>query len=199
MPASPHESIDSAGVAHELLEALGQQLAAVGSSFDLVVIGGSALLARGLIERATRDVDVVALGSPEGLRSAVALPPQLVAAAERVARDFDVPDDWLNSGPADLLMFGLPAGFESRWETRTYGDALIVRWASRFDQIHFKLYAAVDQAGKHLRDLEALRPTSDELIAAARWSREHDPSDGFLSALIEALKYFGVEDADLGS
>jgi hypothetical protein len=198
MPTRPDESVPTADAAHELLEALGEQLLAAGANFDLVVIGGSALLARGLVDRATRDVDVVALASPEGLRSAVALPPELVAAAERVARDFEVPNDWLNSGPAKLLRFGLPSGFEDRWETRTYGNALRVRWASRFDQIHFKLYAAVDRTGKHLRDLEALRPTSDELIAAARWSRQHDPSEGFLSALIEALKYFGVEDADLG-
>src|ERR1700733_1142284 len=116
------QEIHSADDAHELLEALAQQLSVAGSSFDLVVIGGSALLARGLVDRATRDVDVVALASPDGLRSAVALPSELLAAVERVARDFEVPTDWLNNGPADLLLFGLPSGFESRWETRTYGE-----------------------------------------------------------------------------
>jgi hypothetical protein len=190
--------IRSADVADELLSALGQQLADAGSTFDLAVIGGTALLACGLVERATRDVDVVAIVSPTGLRSAAVLPPELVEGVERVARDFEVPNDRLNSGPADLSRFGLPTGFESRWQTRSYGAALSVRWASRFDQIHFKLYAAVDQAGKHLRDLEALGPTADELVTAARWSRGHDPSEGFLTALVEALKYFGVEDADLG-
>lgn len=192
------DHIQSAEAAHSLLEALGQQLLASGSRFDLVVIGGSALLARGLVDRATRDVDVVALAAEDGVRSAVDLPQELLAAVEVVARDFEVPNDWLNNGPAELLRFGLPAGLESRWETQTYGPALRVRWASRFDQIHFKLYAAVDQAGKHLGDLEALHPNRDELIAAARWSREHDPSEGFLNALSEALKYFGVEDANLG-
>jgi hypothetical protein len=127
------------------------------------------------------------------------LPPELVTAAQRVARDFQVPANWLNSGPAELLKFGLPDGFEDRWETQRYGGGLTVRWASRFDQIHFKLYAAVDQAGKHLQDLEALEPTRNELIAAARWSREHDPSEGFLAVLTEALKYFGIDDAELGS
>lgn len=193
------ETIGSADAAHELLRALGEQLGVGASNFDLVVIGGSALLARGLLQRATRDVDVVALASPDGLQSATTLPPELVAAVRQVARDLEVPEDWLNSGPADMLQFGLPLGFERRWETQSYGEALRVRWASRFDQIHFKLYAAVDQAGKHLRDLEALQPTRDELVAAARWSRQHDPSEGFLSVLIEALTYFGVEDADLGT
>ena len=46
---------------HELLAAVGQQLAAGGTYAELVVIGGSALLAIGLISRPTRDVDVVAL------------------------------------------------------------------------------------------------------------------------------------------
>ncbi len=106
--------IQSADAAHELLEALGQQLTRAGSSFDLVVIGGSALLARGLVERATRDVDVVAIASPNGLQSAVALPKELTAAVERVARDFEIPNDWLNSEPAELLRFGLPNGCPRR-------------------------------------------------------------------------------------
>jgi hypothetical protein len=169
-----------------------------GTHYDLVVIGGSALLARGLVGRATQDVDVVALATPDGLISAVDLPSDLLAATATVARDFEVSTRWLNSEPAELLRFGLPDGFQDRWETRQYGPGLTVRWASRFDQIHFKLYAAVDQAGKHLRDLQALRPTRDELVAAARWSRGHDPSDGFLTMLTEALTYFGVDDAELG-
>lgn len=189
--------IENAAAVHELLTALEQQLAAAGLTYDLVVVGGSALLALDLIQRATKDVDVVALSEAGGLASAVNLPPGLLAARDRVARDFGVPEQWLNSGPAALLRLGLPRGFEQRWETLVYGPGLVVRWASRVDQIHLKLYAAVDQAGKHLSDLEALVPRPAELIAAASWAREHDPSDGFLSALREALAYFGIQDADL--
>jgi hypothetical protein len=61
-----------------------------------------------------------------------------------------------------------------------------------------KLYAMVDQgAGKHEADLRALVPTSDELLAAARWSRTHDPSEGFRGQLLDALAYLGVEDVRL--
>jgi Nucleotidyltransferase of unknown function (DUF6036) len=189
--------IPSSDVAHELLAALEQQLGAAGESYDLVVVGGSALLALDLVSRATQDVDVVALAEDGGLVSAVDLPSGLIAARNRVARDLAVPEDWLNSGPAAILRFGLPSGFEQRWEVRAYGPGLTVRWASRIDQIHLKLYASVDRGGKHVRDLEALSPTRDELIAAARWARGHDPSEEFLEILQEALAYFGVTDARL--
>lgn len=44
--------------ADRLLPALGEHLAAAGESYELVVIGGSGLLALGAITRATTDVDV---------------------------------------------------------------------------------------------------------------------------------------------
>jgi hypothetical protein len=65
----------------------------------------------------------------------------------------------------------------------------------RYDQIHFKLYAAVDQgAGKHLDDLLALKPTSDELENAARWTMTHDVSEGFKQNLKSLLNYLGFKD-----
>ena len=179
------------------MHALDTRLAAEPAVVDLVIVGGSALLATGLGHRATNDVDVVALVGEDGLQTAEQLPETLQRAAALVARDLDLPPDWLNSGPAELLRWGLPAGVEDRWRTESFGDHLTVRWISRLDQIHLKLYAAVDRGGKHVRDLEALAPTSDELVAAARWARTHDPSEGFLEVLIEALNYFGVTDADL--
>jgi len=184
--------------ADELLGALGEQLEAAVQPFDLVVIGGSALLALGLVERTTRDVDVLAIASPEGLVPADPLPSALAQARDRVAQDFGLPTDWLNPGATELLRLGLPDGFLSRVETRRYGPALTIRYAGRFDQIHFKLYAMVDQgAGRHEADLRALDPTADELVAAARWTRTHDPSEGFRQELVAVLAHLGVTDADL--
>jgi hypothetical protein len=184
--------------ADELLVALGEQLATASEHFDLVIIGGSALLALGLVQRATRDVDVLALETNEGLIPADPLPATLAQARDRVAQDFGLPADWLNPGPTDLLRWGLPDGFLSRVETRSYGTALTVRYAGRLDQVHFKLYAMVDQgAGRHEADLRALDPTADELLAAARWTRTHDPSEGFRQELVAVLGHLGVTDADL--
>lgn len=190
--------IASKGTADRLLSALGEQLAAANERYELVVIGGSGLLALGLIERSTRDVDLLALRAGDELDSARPLPTALEAAGNRVARDFSLPADWLNPGPTALLEFGLPEGFIDRLERRDYGDSLTVYFASRYDQIHFKLYALVDQGpGKHETDLRALSPTEAELLAAARWSRRHDPSEGYEQVLREILVHMGVRDVDL--
>jgi hypothetical protein len=185
---------------HELLAALGEQLAARDARVDLVVIGGSALLALGLTSRATRDVDVVGLLAAGSVVDPRPLPKPLLEGVARVARDFALPSDWLNAAPASLLDIGLPEGLVERLERRDYGPSLSVHFASRIDQIHFKLYAMVDQgAGKHEADLRALQPTADELLRAARWTRTHDPSLGFRQELVAVLAHFGVEDAALNA
>lgn len=193
-------NISNAERADKLLAALGEQLGRAGESFAVVVVGGSGLLALGLIDRPTRDVDVVALHTSGGLVKADPLPAPLAAARDRVGRDFGLPADWLNAGPADLMDLGLPEGFLDRVLTRRYGEGLTVHFASRLDQIHLKLYAVVDQGpGRHEQDLRALAPTPDELVRAGRWCRTHDPSEGFRGELERALAHFSVSDADLGA
>jgi hypothetical protein len=183
-----------------LFGALADQLQALGSQIEIVVIGGSALTALSLVKRATRDVDLLAIAVNGELRPAKPLPEELLAARAAVAADFGLASTWLNAGPTDLLKWGLPAGFMSRLVTRSYGRALVVHFAGRFDQIHFKLFAMVDLGGgRHEADLRALNPTPDELIAAARWSMTQDPSPGYRSVLEDALHVLGVDDAGLGA
>ena len=183
--------------AERLLAALGEQLTAAGERYEIVVIGGSGLLVLGEIERSTRDVDLVALRTGQELAAAKPLPDSLQRAADLVARDFGLDRGWLNGGPTSLLDFGLPDRFLERLDSRSYGEALTVHYASRYDQIHFKLYAMVDAGGpgKHEQDLQALAPSEEELLAAAQWSLTHDPSDGYRETLVKALQYLGVSDA----
>jgi len=125
------------------------------------------------------------------------MPEALRIAVEDVARTYGLARDWVNLGPESLLDLGLPDGFAGRLERHDYGG--LVTWlAGRFDMVCFKLYAAVDQGSRsrHLQDLRELQPDRDELFAAARWTRTHDPSPGFRSVLVDALRQFGVEDAD---
>jgi len=176
---------------------LGEILAGSGErSIALVICGGSALIAERLVSRTTQDVDIVALHDPvRGLVQAEPLPPYLLTAAGRVAIELGLPPGWLNTGPSDLFRSGLPQGFETRMVLREFGPALKAFFASRYDQIHFKVCAAVDQGpGRHLNDLLALNPTADELLAAARWSRTYDDSEPFRLVLVDMLQKLGHEE-----
>ena len=185
----------------KILSALGEQLEdLVNEPVEILVCGGSALNVLGVVQRATEDVDVLAYvkrnkAGEVFLVKAEPLTDELAAAAKKVARDFNLPEKWLNPGPASAVDFGLPNGLMERVITRKYGRKLIVHYLGRYDQIHFKLYAAVDLgAGKHLDDLLALKPTSDELENAARWTMTHDVSEGFKQNLKSLLNYLGFKD-----
>lgn len=181
------------------LELLGQRLAASAHELvGLVVCGGSGLILTGLVARqATKDVDVVALLAEGGrLSSPDPLPNVLLREARVVARDLDLPDDWLNNGPSrdpgGLFQLGLPEGFETRLSRKDYGQCLSVYFAGRIDQICFKVYAAVDQgAGRHVEDLMDMRPTEEEMRKAAKWAMTHDPSEGFRNVLVSMLEKLG--------
>jgi hypothetical protein len=191
-------SID-ARLADTLLSALAEQLGAQDEPYELLVVGGSALIALGLVSRTTVDVDVVGVRGDAGFVPADPLPEPLRLARDRVARDFSIDPEWLNTRAADVVRFGLPEGLEERIVTRWYPPSLTIHFASRHDLVHFKLHALVDRGpgGKHEDDLRALEPARDELILAARWAMTHDPSAGFRQELEHVLRYLGVEDADL--
>jgi hypothetical protein len=184
-----------------ILKALGEQLEILTPEpVEILVCGGSALNVLGFIRRATKDVDVMAYvhRNKEGkvsLIKADPLRPELMEASRRVARDFNLPENWLNAGPASTGDFGLPEGLMERVITRAFGKKLVIHFLGRYDQIHFKLYAAADQGpGKHLDDLLALQPTVEELEKAARWSMTHDVSEGYKQTLQGLLIHLGYED-----
>ena len=183
----------------EALRSLGAVLQQRRTPYNLLVVGGGGLLLLRLIDRPTGDLDVVGLADNGNYVKVEVLPRPLAEAALQVAQALDLPDDWLNTGPASLMDFGLPAGWEERIEVRQYGG-LEVHIPSRFDQVCFKLYAAVDRGpdDKHFKDLQLLEPSPEELRTAARWTVTHDPSEGFRKELIGCLSALGVEmnDAD---
>lgn len=185
----------------KILMALSEQLEAEGvMRLELVVCGGIALNMLGYIQRTTKDIDVIAFvdKNKDGLTfltKADPLKPSLLTAARKVQRDFNLPDNWLNAGPASVMDFGLPEGLMDRVETCSYGKNLIIHFLGRYDQIHFKLYAVVDQGGgKHYDDLMALKPTAEELEKAARWSITQDPSEGYKLVLKDFLEKIGHKD-----
>lgn len=173
----------------EALETLGELLEDQRDPHDLAVIGGGALLLIGAISRPTKDLDAVAVHHDGSLTTAHPLAPRLAKAVADVGLALGLGPKWLNGGPTDLLRLGLPEGFLDRAHTKVYG-ALTLRLASRYDQIHFKLYAAVDQGptSKHAADLMKLDPSHAELNAAATWCKTHDGSAGFAEILDQALE-----------
>ena len=179
------------------LVALGELLESRDLRYRLAIVGGGGLLLAGLLTRPTADLDIVAQIDDSGPVQASPLPAELAEAVKDVARTLGLPDDWLNPGPAALLDLQLPPGFGDRVAIRRYGS-LELHVADRFDQVHFKLYAAVDQGprSKHFADLRALEPNGEELLAAAAWARTHDPSDAFRTELVAALQSLGLEVGD---
>jgi hypothetical protein len=160
--------------------------------------GRLARVATGLVPRTTRDVDVVALMRDGALVSPAPLPDALLRAAREVAEDLGLDPDWLNNGPrpgeGGLFQMRLPEGFASRLQSQRYGDRLRVHFASRTDQIHFKLFASADRGGYHIDDLRALDPMPEEVLAAARWTMTHDVSEGYAMVLEHLLQSLGHGD-----
>lgn len=182
----------------EPLATLGGLLTERGLGYDLLAVGGGALLLLGLIARPTRDIDIVGVIDSGALRISRTLPDPLRQAISDTAVLLGLAGDWMNPGPASLAELGLPEGTLARAVIRDWGS-LRLRLASRVDQIHFKLYAAVDQGpdSRRFADLQELAPTPTELGHAARWARTHDPSDAFRSELTAALRDLGATDVQL--
>jgi hypothetical protein len=171
------------------------------TTMDIVVCGGSSLIATGLVSRTTKDVDIVAmLDSNKNIVAAQPLPEILLKAAGMVAASMNLPAFWLNNGPKSIVNprlpnFGLPGGFSQRLKNRAYGKSLNVYFLDRIDQIYFKLFAAVDLGGpsRHLDDLNSLSPTDDELYDAAQWVKIQDPSESFMEMMKTMLRMTGHE------
>ena len=167
------------------------------SPLQLIVCGGSSLIVTGLVSRTTRDVDVLGTISPSSDGSLViheieSFSPQFLEVVDLVAREFGLDKEWLNSGPTMLVRFGLPKGFQERLQSRLFGPALTIHFISRWDQIHFKIYAARNKGpGRHVEDLLALKPTEAELLSAARWLISRDPPEPLREILKEMLNAIG--------
>lgn len=163
---------------------------------ELVVCGGSGLIAIGVIRRSTKDVDILAKIDPDaGIVDPKPLPEAFFEAADDVAEILSLPKGWINTGPSAQVKAGLPIGFADRLTKKTYGANLTIHYVGRLDQIHLKLFAAVDQGpGKHIADLKKLDPTAEEVRLASEWVMTQDEGEGFKPVYLDMLRKIGFSD-----
>ncbi|GAH57433.1 unnamed protein product, partial [marine sediment metagenome] len=105
-------------------------------SYNLIVCGGSALIAANLISRRTKDVDIVALGDEAlNLIDPEPLPDELLKAAKQVGDTLGLKEGWLNNEPSQgengLFKHKLPKGLVSRLMKKEYGKKLKVYFVDR--------------------------------------------------------------------
>jgi hypothetical protein len=94
------------------------------------------------------------------------------------------------------MEFGLPQGLDKRLTRKSYGRCLTLHVISRLDQIHLKLYAAMDPKTRietHLGDLMDLEPTEAQARAAVDWLLQRKTSADFRRKLKAVLNRIGHE------
>ena len=131
---------------------------------DLIVCGGSALLILDVIDRETRDVDVI---SPD-------VDIQLKEASLEVAKKLSLPHDWINDGPKNLAN-ELLIDWRKRVDLLFQGRALTLQVLGRIDLIATKIYAFCDREDD-FQDVLKLKPNSQELEGVYAWVLERDAS-----------------------
>ena len=151
----------------ELLPQVDRFLAERGLRLDAVVAGGTALALLGIIQRETRDCDLLEPPLTEDLLRAAAAFATTLRDQGQVLRD-----DWLNNGPASPGPL-LPEGWKQRLRLVHDGKALQLWSLGRPELLLAKLWALCDR-GLDLGDCLALRPSSEELAEAETWIIRQD-------------------------
>ncbi len=182
----------------ELLTAVGELLGAEGHSCSIVVVGGASLNLLGLLERTTKDVDVVARAEEKGGRKIFVqpdpLPEPLEKAIATVARDFGLPTDWINTRVSTQWPKDLPKFLFEEIEWRQFGS-LEAGIVGRRTLIALKLHAAVDRDADsvHYQDHIALAPTDTELEKTRILVLTQDAGIGIPQLLDELISKLKVD------
>ena len=115
-------------------------------------------------------------------------------AIERVAREFNLPRDWMNTVIDNQWRFGLPDVLYHDISWRDFGP-LAVGMVGRKGLIPLKLFASIDQGpqSKHWQDLIVLQPTEIELAQAVDWVKTQDESDYFKQFVDQASEKLRIE------
>lgn len=147
----------------KIIPAFDEFLGGRGLTFSAIAIGGAALSILGIIQRGTRDLDLLETEIPSDIQQA----------AYDFAMAHLLAENWLNSGPSSLAK-DLPAGWQKTIQPLYSGQNLKLSTLARIDLIRSKLWAMCDRL-RDIEDLIAMAPTPEELVLAAEWVK---PLDG---------------------
>ena len=139
---------------------------------EAIVVGGSALFLIGIIDRPTRDVDVLHPDLPAPIADA-----SRAFALEMRGRGIELADTWLNNGPSSLSRV-LPDGWRQRTQPAFSGRVLVLETLGRADLLKTKLFALCDR-GTDLADCMAFSPTAEELEEALPWVALQDANESW--------------------
>jgi hypothetical protein len=138
-----------------------------------------------VIARAYRDQ-----GGALRLSRAEPFPELLRRAIHTVARDFGLPEDWMNAEVGAQWVQGLPPWIVNDITWRAYGN-LDVGLVGRRTLIALKLFAAVDSGpgSVHVQDLFALAATEAEIEESQHWVMTQDAYAGFTSMIGQVIEH----------
>ncbi len=152
----------------ELILDLDTELGKAGESYEIVVVGASALIALNKINRQTVDIDLI---DPE-------IDSPLFKAAMAVGEKHGLSYGWLNSS-ATAFASELPNGWEERTKLHIKAQNLKVKVLGRSDMIFSKLHAAAQRDKNDLDDLLSLKPSKAEINGAKKHLLSNNDSQLF--------------------
>lgn len=157
----------SGGVNLRLIEEFDSFLKDRGLSFQCIVVGAASLILLDIIDRRTKDCDVLDPKIPEDVKKA-----SVDFARMKTNQGYDLPEDWLNNGPESLLET-LPSNWRKHTRPIYDGEAIRLLTLGRLDLLRSKLFGLCDR-GTDLEDCISLNPTEEELNAVIDWVKNQD-------------------------
>ena len=140
----------------DLDQQLGGETSHMGTTWQLIICGGAALISLGIRSTSTVDIDVLEPDLDAAMKQAAAI----------VGSKHGLAPDWINNGPKDLVI-----NFATDWHQRLSevyrGKRLTVQAIGRPELILSKVFAEADRQ-EDLDDILALQPTATEIESAAR-------------------------------
>jgi hypothetical protein len=165
------------------LSDLNSQLKADATFVDLTIVGSMAIYLNGLdIVRMTEDIDYINFSAGDDFNDAV----------EKVAKDNDLPSDWINSRASEIDP--LPTGLKNRLKTDDRFTNIKLHFIDIETAIIMKVYSYyIRNLEKDLTDLIVLTPSQEQIskgISYIKTQVKHHHGNGQLNKDLPDIKSY---------